>query len=389
MWVEKNGKTWRIRDERGGKKIDLETGFRTKTAAKAAMVHLKSERLRGTDLVPRGGKILLNDWLDEWQPGWELTLKATSRLSEPGRIRNHIRPLLGTLPLEDIDQFIVQRWVATLVAGVPQPDDPEGLRRRPLSAKTIHNCHGLLYTIMGAAAGKLIRTNPCASTNLPRIERREMMFLTEEEFGRLLRHVPSHWQALVLTLVTTGARWGEAIGLRVHRVNLSATPPRILIEEQLQEMPGTAELVFQTPKTEQSRRTLDIDSRVANLLAPRVADKDREDLVFRSVHGNPVRTRNFRRIWKAACRRAGFDGLRVHDLRHTHASWLISKGVPLTSVQRRMGHTSIIITSDLYGHLTPEADAKVAAAISEALAGVDLASVAWDLADELADPVGA
>src|SRR5690606_39678910 len=91
-------------------------------------------------------------------------------------------------------------------------------------------------------------------------------------------------------------------------------------------------------------------------LAPLVAGKGRDDLVFTAVKGGPVRYRVFRSTWVKACAAAGLEGLRIHDLRHTHAAWLISAGVPLTAIQRRLGHASLAVTSDLYGHLMPAVD---------------------------------
>src|SRR5207244_74023 len=119
-------------------------------------------------------------------------------------------------------------------------------------------------------------------------------------------------------------------------------------------------------------------------LAGLVVDRDREALLFTAVMGGPVRTRNFRRVWLKACERAGLVGLRIHDLRHTHAAMLISAGRSLTAIQRRLGHSSIAITSDLYGHLREEVDEGIIAAIEEALAGVDMDAVVDELRDELA-----
>src|SRR5690349_24231754 len=102
MWVERHGKTFRIRDRRAGQVITVEGGYPTKTAAKHAMTNLRSDQLRGVDLVPRGGRTLLREWVDAWQPSWQATLKSTSAHSELGRIRNHILPLLGDTALGEI-----------------------------------------------------------------------------------------------------------------------------------------------------------------------------------------------------------------------------------------------------------------------------------------------
>jgi integrase len=386
MWVEAHGLVFRIRDRRAGKVITVETGYRTKKAAKNAMVHLTSDRLRGTDLVPRGGETLLNEWLDAWQPAWEATLKMTTSNSEPSRVRNHIRPLLGDHALKEIDTLAVQQWVAILLKGVRRKGDPEKWDRKPLAAKTVANCHGLLHKIMqGAVAAKLIGGNPCIGTVLPAKQHHEMRFLTEPEIQRLLAAAPLHWRPLILLLVSTGLRWGEAIGLRVGLVDLLAKNPTLRVEEQLQESPGTGEMVWATPKSAKSKRSVTFVKKVAEALAPLVAAKDREDVVFTAPRGGKVRTRNFRRTWLKVCARAGLEGLRIHDLRHTHAAMLIAANVPLTAIQRRLGHSSIAVTSDLYGHLLPVVDENIAVAVNAALAGIDADSLAKAVGDELVD----
>lgn len=392
MWVEKHGPSWRIRDLIGGRKVTIRSGYSTKSAANAAMTLAESDKLRGDSLLPQGGRITLNQFLDGWWPTYAKSLKQTTQHSEGARVHNHIRPLLGRFTLDELTStVVVQQWIETLTAGAGPMGEGTKRARRPLSPKTIHNCHGLLFTILDAAiAAKRIRINPCSATILPRREHREMRFLTDPEIGRLLTHTPEHWRPLVLLLVATGLRWGEAVGLRVGRVDLLAGRPRLTVVEQMQELPSTAELIFQSPKSAKSRRTVSFTRRVALALTESVAGKDADDLVFLTPTGRPVRTRNFRRIWLKAVDAAGLVGVRVHDLRHTHAAILISAGRPLSAISRRLGHSSIAVTDALYGHLREEVDEGILAAVEQALSGVDpgvlAAEVAAEFEDILAEP---
>lgn len=386
MWIEKNGPAYRIRDLVRGKKVTIQTGYPTKTAAKNAMVLFKAEALQGTALLPRGGAITLAQFVDEWWPHYEKSLKPTAVQSEGNRIRNHILPLLGHLTLDELDGPAVQQWVADLGAGVgPWPESTRG-KRKPLAPKTIGNCHGILHTICGAAiAAKRIRLNPCSSTKLPRREPKEMRFLTDPEIARLVAALPAHWRPLVMLLVATGLRWGEAIGLRAGRVDLLAKRPQLTVVEQLQELASTGELVFQSPKTAKGRRTVSFTKQVALLLAPLVAGKKSDEVVFTAPKGGLVRTRNFRRIWVRACEDAGLEGLRIHDLRHTHAAILISSGRPLSAISRRLGHSSIAVTDLLYGHLREDVDEGIIAAIEEAMSGIRSEDLEAELDEELVD----
>lgn len=385
MWVEKNGPVWRVRDERGGKKITIATGYRTKTAANLAKVQFHADALRGEALRPRGGQILLSDWLDAWQPAWEAGLKPSSAESEPARVDNHIRPLLGNLSLDDVDPLVVQRWVAQLQAGERDTTDLRKWVRRPLAPKTVRNVHGLLHKIMQAAVTqRLIRANPCTATTLPRRPHHEMRFMTEPEIGRLIAAVLAHWRPLVLLLVATGMRWGEATALRVGDVDLLAARPSARITRTRHELAG-GRIVFTEPKTVHSRRTVTFPKRVADALLPLVAGRSRTELIFTARRGGEVRVRNVRRNWQAACKAAGLVGLRVHDIRHSHAAALISAGVSLTAIQRRLGHSSIAVTSDLYGHLLPQVDEGILVAVEAALAHVSADDLALEIDEEFAE----
>lgn len=382
MWVEKNGPVYRIRDWRGDQKVTLESGFSTKTAAKARMTALRADQLRGDFIDPRAGRITLSDWIDAWWPMREASLKPTAAHSEGGRVRNHIRPLLGDLPLEDITGLTVQQWVTALATGAGPMGEDVRRPRRPLGPKTIRHCHGLLSQALDAAVGqRLIRANPCRNTRLPEVVPHEMRFLSEPEIGRLITAVPERWRPLVLLLVGTGLRWGEACALRMCDVDVLAG--RLTVVRSMQELSGSGEIVFGTPKSRMSRRTVTFSRRVADALTGVVAGKGREDLVFTAPMGGPVRTRNFRRGWVRWTAAAGLAGLRIHDLRHTHAAILISAGRPLTAIQRRLGHASLAVTSDVYGHLLEHVDEGILDAIEGALTHVDAAELAAEVAAEL------
>lgn len=372
MWVEKHGKTWRIRDRVGSQQVTVSPpgGYSTKTSARNAMTQLRADQLRGNSLDHVGARMTLSQWVAAWEPGYARSLKPSSRKSELGRLHFRILPELGDRRLDELDRspLIVQQWLTYL-------DDED------LSPKSARNAHGLLSKILAAAViHRLMHSNPCASSDLPALDRREMRFLTQPEAGRLIAATPERWRPLVLLILMTGCRWGEAVGLRVKNVDVLAS--RITIEESLHELTDGS-MVTTDPKTRAGRRTLGIPKVVCEALVPLVANRERDDLVFTSAEGTAVRHRNFRtRVWVPAVRGAGLGfpqhsggrtgpGLRIHDLRHTHAAWLISAGHSLTAVQRRLGHKSITVTSDLYGHLLPEVEEGILATLDTALPALD------------------
>jgi hypothetical protein len=103
MWIEKNGKTWRIRDLVAGQKVTVKAGYPNKTSAKAGLVEKLGEKMRGDQLVAGGGKMLLREWIAIWQPAWEASLKPSSAArSPPGSATTSCRCSASTR-LEDID----------------------------------------------------------------------------------------------------------------------------------------------------------------------------------------------------------------------------------------------------------------------------------------------
>lgn len=364
MWTERHGRNYRIRERFGTEVRTIASGYPTKKSAEAATALMRADQLRGDLVLPSAGRIKVGEWVEQWWDARVDGLSPSTRKSEGGRIRNLIAPRLGALEVGALTPIVIQLWV-------------KDLAEAGYAAKTVHNAHGVLHSAMAAAvANRLIKANPCTGTKLPRGEHREMRFLSHVEADRLLIALPEHYRPLVLTALGTGLRWAELAGLRVRRVDLFAK--RLRVEETLNEIAGSGELVWGPPKTKASRRTVPINTSVRDALVPLIAGRDRDDLVFTTALGHELRVRNFRRVWLAALDRAGLEpprpkgvrrseGVRFHDCRHSHAAWLISAGRPLTAVQRRLGHTSITVTSDRYGHLLPEVDEGILDVLDAAL----------------------
>jgi integrase len=261
---------------------------------------------------------------------------------------------IGPLPLTALTNADVAQWLNSLTG----------------SAKTAANKHGFLAgTLNAAVRARHISANPCDGNRLRRDEPAEMVFLTHDEFAILLSSVSEPWQPLVEFLVASGARWGEATALRPGDVNLAEGTVDIRRAWRYVSSEGYQ---LGPPKTKRSIRTIDVaPSTLAEL------DLTGEWVFTNSGRGRrgdtgPVRAHNFNpNVWNPAVVRAREAGLtkkpRVHDLRHTNASWLIQAGVPLTVIQRHLGHESIQTTSDRYGHLDRKTSRVVADVVGKAL----------------------
>lgn len=285
----------------------------------------------------------------------------------------HISPALGSMPIDSIERTHVAALINTLAR-------PAKGKTKALSAKTIANVHGLLSATMNEAVlQRKIAANPCGGLRLPRTgetERAEERFLTHAEFDRLYEATPAHYRPLILTLVGTGMRWAEAQALRVGEVDLDGLGT-IKIIRATKWIPGEGH-VDGVPKTKKSRRTIIIPSQVKRTLEPLVRGRGRDEHVFTSSTGLQIRHSTFHRlVWKKATAAAKLDPPpRIHDLRHTHASWLLEFGMSLEQVQDQLGHESILTTRKVYGHLQPAMREALQKAAEAALASGKQAALA-------------
>jgi integrase len=260
-----------------------------------------------------------------------------------------IGPALGDYPLADLSRDDITAWINDQVAS-------------EASAKTIKNKHGFLSGALKAAVhADKIDANPCERIRLPRWDRQEMVFLTHEQFQTLKAATTEYWQPMVEFLAASGCRFGEASALRPGDVDRKHHTVRIVRAWKYHS--GGYELG--TPKTKRSVRTIDVPASVLDRL-----DYSGEFL-FRNQAGGPVRIHGFhRRVWRPAVIKAKLEPPpRIHDLRHTCASWMVQAGIPLPVIQRHLGHESIQTTVDIYSHLDRGSGRAASAAISAALAG--------------------
>jgi integrase len=306
--------------------------------------------------------------LAEWFAHYVEHLTAVSERTRDdyrGQFARHIEPTLGELPTNAVSADAVKRWVN---------------RTAPtMAGKTLRNVHGLLSACMAEAviAGHA-DANPCRGVRLPRNddhERSGAQFLSPAEFETVLAEVPEHWRPAFLLLAGTGLRLGEALALTVADVDLLASPPVVRVTKALRYRAGHGYATGPT-KTKRSRRTVTLPANVVEALIPLVTRPAYESLLVGPT-GKPVYPTNlYARVWKPAvdrCRAREFAPLtkqpRIHDLRHSHASWLVAAGTPLPVVQARLGHESITTTIDTYGHLMPAQTVEAAAAVERAMAG--------------------
>jgi integrase len=275
---------------------------------------------------------------------------------------------------------MVQDWVNDLDAGRLAPLDPRNRKPRTAYApKTIHNKHGLLSAIMQSAVDaetSLRASNPCTKTRLPRLDstedEEEMVFLEREEWAWIHECLRDDAKDLAETMAETGFRWGEATALQPRDLRHRNGRPAIRVQRAWKK-DEDGKSVLGAPKTRKSRRTVVITHKLDQMLRERARGLNKDDLLFTGPEGGKWDPGTFRRLrWVPALELAAQKyGLlkrpRIHDLRHSHASWLIAAKVPLPAIQGRLGHESITTTVDRYGHLLDALDDEVVAAVEWAM----------------------
>ena len=256
-------------------------------------------------------------------------------------------PTFAEFELRRITPSDIQAWVSNLVGA-------------GYAAETVKKAHALLRMILTAAVDSgLLTRSPARGVKLPRIERREMRFLTPSELSELLEAVQDRYRLLVKTAAYTGLRFGELARLR--HSDLEPLRRSITVRRGLVEVSGR--LHVEEPKTPAARRTVAIPAWLGEELAFHLAGTEAL-YVFTAPRGGPLRRSGFRdRVWVPATVWAGLGGLRFHDLRHTHAAILIAEGVHPKVIQARLGHASISTTLDRYGHLMDGLDEAAAEAL--------------------------
>jgi integrase len=213
--------------------------------------------------------------------------------------------------------------------------------------------------ILRNASSRGHRINPALfDLKPPRMESKEMRFLTWAEVELLASHANDPYGNLIQLAALTGLRQGELFALKDANLDLEART--ITVTNGVYR----GELV--PLKTAASRRRVDLSQQAATILKKQLLARKPSPmgLVFPSPDGKLIDANNFRhRVYKKARDRAGFSDLRFHDLRHTYAALMVAAGAHAKYLQAQMGHSSIKVTLDRYGHLYPDANRAVLSAL--------------------------
>ena len=256
--------------------------------------------------------------------------------------RSGLADITGDVGVDMIDRADIEAWVKR------RSTTPTERTKRPPAPKTVANEHGLISTILGHAVRRGHRLdNPAKGVRLPKPRRHELDILTDAEFVALWSAMSDRYKPLVWLLGATGLRWGEGTALQWRHVGRDT-----ITVSQAWKHGGGSRRELGEPKTAKGYRRVETTPAVIASLGERGPDNA---FVFTNTNSAPVNYQTFYADhWKPACEAANLHPRpTIHGLRHFAASHMLAQGADIFEVSRALGHSSVSITADVYGHLVP------------------------------------
>jgi len=313
------------------------------------------------------GRLTVAEHLHQWLLGYVKTNCSQRTLDGYQTIiERHLIPALGYVQLKRLDYQTIERYY--------------GKAREKLSPRTVHHQHRVLSEALKYACRHgIIARNPCELVDIKgslKQIKRKMRTLTPAEVEVVLETASgSQYYPVIYTAVSTGLRQAELLGLRWRAVDFDITMS-ISVSQVLYIRKGVYQ--FKEPKTEHSRRRVDMTPKLACYLREYKLERERlyrslgkeltdDDLVFASVEGKPIDARVMSHAFGRMVKRVNLAGVRFHDLRHTFASLMLLRGAKPKVISEALGHASVAFTMDVYSHIIEGMQSDAMALLDEVL----------------------
>ena len=369
--IERGERKWLIRvylgrGPDGKRKHFNKTIHGSKKDAQKFLNEKLHEHDRGLLVVPSRqlAREFLLEWIDKGKPG----ISQRTRESYRWMLLQYVLPKIGDWRLDQLGPFEIQELY-------------NGMTERGLSPRTVRYTHSILKSALSQAVRwRMLPGNPADLVELPKMVRKEMRALSPQEATDFLDAIRGdRWAPLWELLLVTGLRPGEALGLKWSDVDWDQK--RVRIQRTLVRSEDN-EWHLGEPKTARSRRSVVVPKSTMDTLRRHRTDQAQErlrrgaeykadlDLVFANGVGEPLDYRVVvRRHFKPIVKAAGLEPLRLYDLRHTCATLLLAGGEHPKVVAERLGHSSTVMTMDVYSHVLPDMQEKAAEKLERLLFG--------------------
>lgn len=325
---------WRAR-VKSGREVVASRTFDLKRDAEAWEALQKRALDLGEFVDPRAGKTPLGSVIERWLAAREGTVASSTFNADRALLRN-VSGAMAHRPISSVREAEVEAMLATLA-------------QRGLSRGSVRRFRAVLSSMFTWAIGQhLVKSNPVSDVRVPAGTgtgaRHEVSPFTINELRDVVTDLASkdpRQAQVAVVLALTGLRWGEMVALRVRDVNLGSRP-----SIRVSRSAPDGHEVRNTTKSGRSRR-VPLPAELVPIFDRRIVGRDADDLVFTSSEGRRLNGAN----WKRAVQWAVHGrGRRVHDLRHTAATFWLLSGIDPKTVQAWLGHASMTLTVDLYSH---------------------------------------
>lgn len=348
VYQNKQTKRWKYRvyanDIFGNRKQFEKGGFATKREAQFAERELLSQ-----DRVGECNLTFEELW-ELYKEHISLKMKAQSYRKTLSKFKNHILPYFKDYKVKNINATIYTKWQRII-------------EEKGFKYKYNASIHGSMVTILNYAVQFHGLKNNIAS-QVGNFKRKydlqtSVNFWTLEEFNTFINVMPNDvYKAFFTTLYYTGLRQGECLALTWKDFNKDYLDIyKTISKEKL-----NGEYIVNTPKTQKSIRRIKLDDNLIQVLnelkekAKQFEGFEEDWYIFGCI--NPLSPSTIGRKRDKYCAISGIKKIKIHELRHSHASLLLSYGVPITVISQRLGHSNITMTLDTYSHLIPQDEDK-------------------------------
>jgi integrase len=365
LYKRANG-TWRAQISLQGERLS----FTSKSQAECRAWLRETQHRISAGFTYSSSKLSYGDFLESWLATVQARLRRGTLKQYSQVVKHYILPELGGVKLGDLRPARIQLLYDRLIASGK-------------GARTVQMVHAVVHRSLNQAVKLgIISLNPDDATSPPKPQEKEMCVLDQEQVQKLLIAAKSKsFREFVFYffVLATGVRQGELLGLKWE--DFDADKKTVRITRQAKPLPGGG-FEFVVPKTKNGFRTIKLGDEMVELLNQhfvlqldeRATARKWENLglIFPSVVGTPLNPPNVVREFRSLLKRAGLPKIRFHDLRHTAASLMLNNGVDVLVVSRRLGHSKASITLDVYGHLIPSGQEKVAHLIENLISPISV-----------------
>lgn len=365
--ISKEKSSWKIRIELPR---DIATGKRkqkcfTFYGKKKEAEQFLTEKLRELDtgILIETKRMKFGDYLDYWKEKTFYNLEITTQEGYIQKIDKHIKPYLGNIYLEELKPLTLQNFYEEKLK------NGRLTRNGTLSQRTVLAMHRIIRSALEQAVKwQLVVRNVADAVEPPKAKKYEAKYLTDKQTEELIKVAKgSDIYIPIMIAIYTGARRGEILGLNWSNVNLEKGYIKI-VDSLCAIQKG---LIIKEPKTKSGIRTIAISSELIKILKQHKITQMKNKLLFGNLYqdnnmvccykdGHLYNPKRFSTKFRELLEHNNFPIIRLHDLRHSHASLLVKLGVQPKEISQRLGHSNIGITMDLYSHLYEETDREVA-----------------------------